>query len=794
MAERQIVWKSEKRNINTRQWVLNALLVSVLQLLLVWGTSQLVNNVFGLQMVTISTKFKVLMLLSTLIISFWNEWNFHKEQKKKNLMVNIILLLGLILGLWLSYGGVIEEVAEGLKALGNTYMNRWNVHSKEYRAGSFGVAVMGTAIEFLLLVVMWFMQILGGRIRKRRIALAVPVGIICMGLLVMAIPQWGNLAILLISGVLLFYVDSEDSISWKRLVVLSVASLLLISMTGGFQEEAQARMLSMNGDWFNFWENIGEDIEKKVDDFEFPEWSTDNNVIDNTSPEFEDKQVILLTMSERTTSPVYLRGYHCKNYVDGAWEKDTKSFQKACREYGIDEVEAAEKLILFQHEQEDIFDNQQVVYELSYTDIKDEYCYFPYGAGWEETPEKYELSQDYLIKKKRNEKEGKTVGWQQLNYLDADIDVSDRYSPFQEWYNEFVIENYLSVPDNQLAVKRLAYEMSRNTQFSAYIMDLNPEQSSYDEVNASRLHVAYLVAAWLKSQGTYSLELDELPTGTDAVEYFLSTSKEGFCEHFASAGTLILRELGVPARYTTGYIAKSGAMKAANGKYMTSVLDSYAHAWTEIYLDNYGWIPIEMTPGYSGSTDAMLESNPTATPESEDPIQQPEDLEPEATEAPTDVPEDAEISTDEDAEPSDDEEESQESEKDTFKPLPMIILLGLVAGGGFVCYCYMTGTRGRSRKRLAGYMRRGETRKAVKWINEAIHEQLVHKERRYNKITDSEFLMALKREFSEVEEAHWDAYFAVVRRAVYSAEEISAEEVKECYALYKVVQESSKRR
>ena len=74
------------------------------------------------------------------------------------------------------------------------------------------------------------------------------------------------------------------------------------------------------------------------------------------------------------------------------------------------------------------------------------------------------------------------------------------------------------------------------------------------------------------------------------MDYFLNESGRGYCVHYASAGVLMMRYFGVPARYVTGYLTKV----PASGK--VEVLDSDAHAWVEIYLDGYGWYPVEMTP------------------------------------------------------------------------------------------------------------------------------------------------------------------------------------------------------
>lgn len=712
MAKKQIIWKTEKTNKETRQWWIRALLIGVLQLLLLWGTVRLVNNIWGVA-IELGMKYKVLAVLLLLGCSVWCEW---KSTARKRLIGSII----------------------------------------------------------------------------RRSICIIPIVVICMGLWGMVIPRWSDLVILLLSGVLLIYFDSCEGISWKRLGVLSAFMLLLLWGVGHNLEKAKAQMLSLNGDWFNMWERLGEKLEKGFEDFELPDWSVDKEVIDNKPPEFQDKQIILLTMSEKPAQTIYLRGYHCNDYENGTWVKTTKAFEEACEKYGISEDEAAEKLILSQYKQEDIFDNQPVNYELSYTDIRNTYCYFPYGAGWEETP-KYELSQDYLIKKKTGDKVAEITGWQQLYHLDADLDAPREYSIFQSWYNEFVYENYLTVSEEQMAVRRLANEMSRDTAFAAYVTDLNPKTTSYEERNSARLQVAYLVAEWLKRQGRYSLELDKLPTGVDAIEYFLETSHEGFCEHFASAGTLLLRELGVPARYARGYVVKTGAVRASGDDYTASVLDSYAHAWTEIYLDNYGWVPIEMTPGYSGSADITpvpettpkpgeefgedtdLPETPTATPESGEETHEEEE---EPTEAPT--------KEDSDEIGSESHASEEESSKHPGKGMGKVIVV-LFIGLGSITFWYLRGNRERGRKRLTGYLRRGENRKAVKWINEEIYRHLVHKDRKYSKIKDKEFGEALKQEFSQVEEARWDAYLAVVRKAVYSADKVTSEEVRECLEVYKVV-------
>lgn len=115
----------------------------------------------------------------------------------------------------------------------------------------------------------------------------------------------------------------------------------------------------------------------------------------------------------------------------------------------------------------------------------------------------------------------------------------------------------------------------------------------------------------------YTYRPGKTPRGEDFVNYFLEKQKKGFCAHFASASTLILRYLGIPARYVEGYaidsteVAEDAEILSSldtkeyySGKNLIGeskvvsydVSDGNAHAWVEVYEDDKGWIPVEFTP------------------------------------------------------------------------------------------------------------------------------------------------------------------------------------------------------
>ncbi len=168
---------------------------------------------------------------------------------------------------------------------------------------------------------------------------------------------------------------------------------------------------------------------------------------------------------------------------------------------------------------------------------------------------------------------------------------------------------------------------------------------------------AQAIRDWLRENCAYRLDVEEPPENTDFAAYFLLFSREGYCTYFATAMTLLCRIAGIPARYVAGYTAQTDE----NGQ--CTVTGKNAHAWTEIYMNGFGWMTLDATPGdggdageNGGGNDRRQESDtapsptpsptPTPTPsapnegsEAENPDEDP-DREPEEAETtPTPEPE-----------------------------------------------------------------------------------------------------------------------------------------------------------
>ena len=75
------------------------------------------------------------------------------------------------------------------------------------------------------------------------------------------------------------------------------------------------------------------------------------------------------------------------------------------------------------------------------------------------------------------------------------------------------------------------------------------------------------------------------------MDEFLFDSREGFCEHFSSAFTVLMRASGIPARVVTGYTG--GYRNPFGGYWIVRRMD--AHAWSEVWLEGRGWVRVDPT-------------------------------------------------------------------------------------------------------------------------------------------------------------------------------------------------------
>ena len=94
---------------------------------------------------------------------------------------------------------------------------------------------------------------------------------------------------------------------------------------------------------------------------------------------------------------------------------------------------------------------------------------------------------------------------------------------------------------------------------------------------------------------SFSYTLSPPLLGRDSVDDFLFSTQAGFCEHYSSAFVVLMRAAGIPARVVTGY---QGGWRNELADYLL-VRNSDAHAWSEVWLQDRGWVRVDPTAAVS---------------------------------------------------------------------------------------------------------------------------------------------------------------------------------------------------
>lgn len=181
------------------------------------------------------------------------------------------------------------------------------------------------------------------------------------------------------------------------------------------------------------------------------------------------------------------------------------------------------------------------------------------------------------------------------SYLRKDDD--DAWYAYRLWeadvYSGYVREDY-TLPDTLDGYA--GFVMNNYTQISEeqrqLFSDLQLTNPAYfRQQGASMQETTAYVRSYLEEHASYTLSPGDLPSGEDFLTYFLTDSHRGYCVHYATAATLMMRYYGYPARYVEGYRITAGDFTDDHAY----VRDHHAHAWVEVYDEVLGWIPLEFT-------------------------------------------------------------------------------------------------------------------------------------------------------------------------------------------------------
>lgn len=291
-----------------------------------------------------------------------------------------------------------------------------------------------------------------------------------------------------------------------------------------------------------------------------PGLSESGSLSDNGAKLEDLKKIVLASIYSTKTGSIYLRSRSYGNYNGKGWSNEVTEYTEKFS--GIYSANYLTGLVL-----------KEAKYESDAIKIKLMCSSYMLPYYLEPTKYNYDLPTNDVTMRGDVTKTYSAYyyGYGYLYLEDLD-QVPAEYREYERKYREFVYENYLDVPASTLP-------------YVDAIIELNGFDKNDPEVILE-------VATYVKSCATYNFDYDKaLDKESDIVAAFLTKYKEGVCRHYASAGTLIFRALGIPARYTTG------CMDATEEGEWVDVTADRAHAWVEVYMDGIGWVVVEVTGG-----------------------------------------------------------------------------------------------------------------------------------------------------------------------------------------------------
>lgn len=193
-----------------------------------------------------------------------------------------------------------------------------------------------------------------------------------------------------------------------------------------------------------------------------------------------------------------------------------------------------------------------------------------------------------------------------LSYLDVDAIYADSLVvnglKGMQYQTSSPISNPEKLKDVTLSSTSIKFVESLDTRYITPKIKALANQITEDYDTMYEKLVA--IENYLKKSNVLEYSLSNVPylnQDADFVEQFLFESYLGYCEHFATTMVVMAQSLGFPARYAKGF------SKGSHNNGITTIRNSDAHVWPEVYFEKYGWIPFEPTPSFNLPLDIQNE-------------------------------------------------------------------------------------------------------------------------------------------------------------------------------------------
>lgn len=293
---------------------------------------------------------------------------------------------------------------------------------------------------------------------------------------------------------------------------------------------------------------------------------------------------LVLVTTEQPTETMYIRGFTGKDYLHGNWTNDTEdeAMEKLARRMGMENyttwLRGVYGSMFFSMNYDTNWHMRRIKRQMLVYYANDKTRYQGFF-----TPYYTNVSAGNVIMP--NDGYGVQYYEQGEMHVDWSRAEENRYYALADrvrlTYQEVIQDVYTIVPVGELERLRALCEVQNISGFE--------DATSF-------------IQQYFMENLTYSTTPGRTPLNEDIVESFLFDSRTGYCQHYASAAVLMYRLFGIPCRYVAGYVVQpDDFVLRQDGRWEASVPDTSAHAWAEVFDENIGWTPMDLTPDRSGN-------------------------------------------------------------------------------------------------------------------------------------------------------------------------------------------------
>ena len=342
-------------------------------------------------------------------------------------------------------------------------------------------------------------------------------------------------------------------------------------------------------------ENFDRAVEDKIDSLYYGENLLGGGVLSNAKKESSDETALRITM--QNPDALYLRGYVGETFVSNVWVQNPNVAHYRNRDltYWLNEgglnplgqISSVDRLV-----NKDIVESKV---DIEVIDANKEYAYVP-----------YEISQNFV--ENANSYSGSFMGHEGIRKLDGysynvypnatsrwtelageifTTETTDEVGTYllnESHINEMIYANYtyISSADKKVFEKEFMQKKDLSKGHLSYKVAISEIRKFFDE---NFIYTENVGTSFDKNENVLGLMLK---------------AKKGYDAHYATLATMMFRYFGIPARYVEGYLVTPNLIEGKTSSDTIEVPRDNNHAWTEIYIDGVGFVPIEVCENYYG--------------------------------------------------------------------------------------------------------------------------------------------------------------------------------------------------